>query len=57
MVIHPDVLYIDRREWFDPTKPTHLLLGANWILRGTDQKWLIPVEVNEQGFLIEQPRD
>lgn len=55
--IESDKLYIDTRLGYDPSQCKSELLGSEWIKRGTDQQWLVPVFVNKAGFLIQEKRN
>lgn len=56
MIIDPNQMYIDTRLGFDPDTDKAELLGSEWVKRGTDQKWLVPVQVNSGGYLVQMPR-
>lgn len=56
MIIEPSQMYVDTRLGFEPDINKAELLGSEWIKRGTDQKWLVPVRVNSGGYLVQIPR-
>lgn len=56
VIIDPNQMYIDTRLGFEPDIDKRALLGSEWIMRGTDQKWLVPVQVNSGGYLVQMPR-
>lgn len=56
MIIDPNQMYIDTRLGHDPNADKSELLGREWVKRGTDQKWLVPVRVNSGGYLVQIPR-
>lgn len=57
MKIDPTRLYIDTRLGYDPSIDKNALQGIKWLERGTDEKWLVPVVVNPNGYLMQLPRD
>lgn len=56
MIIEPNQMYIDTRLGYDPSIDKSELLGSEWIKRGTDQKWLVPVRINNGGYLEQVAR-